>query len=190
MEALQHANQTVMARRVEIFSQVAPKLNRLLCFVAFVGRWKEITPQDVLDLKRDTDEVMYANRLLFSPELFTSYRGFTERLFAMYATVDGDALIRARVSSHLGDRRLLPWWRADMAAMFDDWPVCEPAEAQRLYDELSSAFRVDLYITDLTRPLPPPTPGNGSTDTKDLDRLSPPSRPMLTGARRPGGSAR
>ena len=38
VEAVQWANQTVMTRRVELFTQVAPKLNQLLCFAIFVGR--------------------------------------------------------------------------------------------------------------------------------------------------------
>ena len=154
LDSLQRANQALVARRLELFGQVAPKLNRLLCFMAFVGRWKEITPADVLTLKRDVDEVMYVNRLLFSDALFAAYQAFMARLFAMYATVDGDALIRARISTNLGDRRNLPWWRPLMVDMFAKDHICEPAEAQLVYDNLSVAFREDLYVTDLTRPLP------------------------------------
>jgi hypothetical protein len=154
LDSLQHANQALVARRLELFEQVAPKLNRLLCFMAFLGRWKEITPADVLTLKRDADDVMYANRLLFSDRLFAAYQAFMWRLFAMYATVDGDALIRARIFTNLGDRQKLPWWRPFMVDMFAKDHICEPAEAQLLYDKLSVAFREDLYVTDLTRPLP------------------------------------
>ena len=41
--------------------QVAPKLNQLLCFGTFVGRWKEITPEQATGLKRHLDETMYAS---------------------------------------------------------------------------------------------------------------------------------
>jgi hypothetical protein len=153
VEAMQYANQTVVARRIEVFGQVAPKLNRLLCFAAFVGRWKETTPGDALLLKRDVDEVMFTNRLIFSDALFTAYQGFMAQFFAMYENIDGDAPIRARISSRLGDRRLLPWWHADMAAMFASDGTCEPEEAQLAYDQLSAAFRADLYVTDLSQPL-------------------------------------
>jgi hypothetical protein len=139
LKAIQYANQTVVGRRLEVFEQVAPKLNKLLCFFAFVGRWKEITPNEVLILKRDADEVMFTNRLLFSDALFGAYQAFTERFFAMFATVDGDALIRARIASSLGDRRRLPWWNPDMAAMFARQLTCEPADAQLAYDQLSAA---------------------------------------------------
>jgi hypothetical protein len=36
---VQWANQTVLTRRLEIFNQVAPHLNQLLCFATFVGGW-------------------------------------------------------------------------------------------------------------------------------------------------------
>ncbi len=162
VESLQYANQTVVTRRLEVFGQVAPKLNKLLCFVAFVGRWKEITPADALLLKRDIDEIMYTNRLLFSDVLFAAYQRFMGRFFAMYATVDGDALIRARMASDLGDRRNLPWWNDKMARMFARDHVCEPGEAQQVYNDLSAAFRADLYVTDLTRPLNQPVPKEGA----------------------------
>ena len=41
-----------------------------------------------------------------------------------------------------------------MEEMFDQDQICEPAEAQLVYNELSAAFRADLYVTDLTQPLP------------------------------------
>jgi hypothetical protein len=165
LEALQHANQTVVARRLEVFVEVAPKLNKLLCFMAFVGRWKEITPADALTLKRDVDEVMFTNRLLFSDALFAAYQRLMARFFAMYATVDGDALIRARISSDLGDRRQRSWWSPFMAAMFAQDNLCEPADAHRAYAELSAAFREDLYVTDLSRPLSPQVAKSGSRHT-------------------------
>ena len=72
IERVQWANQTVVNRRLEIFTLVATPLNRLLCFGAFVGRWKEIEPSEAIKLKRDLDEIMYANRVLFS--VFTLLR--------------------------------------------------------------------------------------------------------------------
>jgi hypothetical protein len=114
-------------------------------------------------LKRDVDEVMYANRLLFSVELFDAYRALMNGLFAMYATVDGDAPILARIAGPLGDRRLLPWWMPQMAAMFASDQRCHPEDALRLYDDLSAAFRIDLYVIDLAQGFDP-VPGGRAAD--------------------------
>ncbi len=89
LEAVQWANQTVIERRLDIFQQVAPKVNRLLCFAIFVGAWKEIAPADAIRLKRETDEIMYVHRVLFSRTLFDAYLAFTETLFETSARRGG-----------------------------------------------------------------------------------------------------
>lgn len=154
VEDVRWANQTVLTRRMEIFTEVAPKLNKLLCFATFVGRWKEITPAQTIAAKRDLDEVMYANRPLFSPELFDAYHRFMDTYFAMYATEDGDALIRVGIRSVWGDRRNMPWWHADMASLFTGVDASSGLDqVQAAYDALAAAFRADLYVTRTTRPL-------------------------------------
>ena len=39
----------------------------------FVGTWKEIDPPKAIAIKRDLDQIMYANKVLFSDELFAAY---------------------------------------------------------------------------------------------------------------------
>src|SRR6202042_318169 len=99
IEQIQWANQTVVTRRLDVFGQLAPGLNQLLCFATFVGGWKEIQPHQAIATKRQLDETMYANRVLFSDELFAAYREFMTTLFAMYAARGGDAHLRAPIES-------------------------------------------------------------------------------------------
>jgi hypothetical protein len=154
VEQVQWSNQTVVARRLQIFSEVAPKLNRLLCFATFVGLWKEIKPAQVVALKRELDETMYANRLLFSDDLFAGYQAFMATLFAMYASTDADAPLRSPISqAGLGDRRNLPWWEAAMANSFSTGTPATLPEIHAAYDTLSQSFRADLYVTHATNPL-------------------------------------
>jgi hypothetical protein len=157
IERVQWANQTVVSCRLEIFSQVAPCLNQLLCFATFVGGWKEIEPRQAIALKRKTDETIYANRVLFSDALFAAYRAFMAAMFAMYATTEGDALLRAPVASQWGSRRNLPWWHESLGAMFSaDADADSRASVDRIqaaYDRLSRQFRADLYVTHDARPL-------------------------------------
>ena len=153
VEAVQWANQTVVARRLEIFNRVAPQLNQLYCFGAFVGRWKETTPQQAVALKRDVDETMYANRVLFSDELFVAYQAFTATLFAEFARAHGDAPLRVQVASKWGDRRKLSWWNASSLALFTESNTCQAEDVQNAYGALGEHFRADLYVTHTERPL-------------------------------------
>ena len=149
VEQAQWANQNVITRRLSIFGDVAPKLNRLLCFATFVGSWKEVQPKQVVALKRALDETMYSNRLLFSDELFAAYQRFMATMFAMFATVDADAPLRAPISHPgLGDRRNLAWWDRGLEACFSIDNPASLEEIRYAYEDLSRHFRGDLHVID------------------------------------------
>jgi hypothetical protein len=152
IEQVQWANQTVVTRRLDIFAQLAPGLNQLLCFATFVGGWKEIEPRQAIATKRQLDETMYANRVLFSDQLFAAYHQFMTNLFAMYATTGADALLRAPIESKWGDRRKLSWWDESMVGLFAA-TAASLDDIQAAHDQLSERFRADLYVTRQTEPL-------------------------------------
>jgi hypothetical protein len=153
IEQVRWANQMVVTRRLDIFGQLAPGLNQLLCFATFVGGWKEIQPQQAIALKRQLDETMYANRLLFSDQLFAAYHQFMTALFAMYATTDADAHVRAPIDSEWGSRRNMPWWEDSMTALFSTDSPGGIGDIQAAHDQLAQRFRTELYVTHQARPL-------------------------------------
>jgi hypothetical protein len=158
IEQVQWANQTVVTRRLDIFAQLAPGLNQLLCFATFVGGWKEIQPRQAIVIKRQLDETMYASKVLFSGQLFAAYHQFMTTLFAMYATTDADAHLRAPIESQWGDRRNMPWWDDSMTNLFSTDNLASIDDIQAAYDQLAQRFRADLYVTRQARPLLPTQP--------------------------------
>ena len=153
IEQVQWANQTAVTRRLDIFGQLAPGLNQLLCFATFVGGWKEIQPRQAIVLKRQLDETMYASKVLFSDQLFAAYHQFMTTLFAMYATSDADAHLRAPIESKWGNRRNMPWWdEKSMASLFSADSVSTD-DIQAAHDLLAQRFRAELYVTRQTQPL-------------------------------------
>ena len=153
LEQVQWANQTVVTRRLELFADIAPGLNKLLCFATFVGSWKELEPAAVIALKRRLDETMYANRVLFSEELFEAYRHFMGTLFAMWTSTDADAPLRAPIESQWGSRRNMPWWEDSMTALFRTTDPSRTDDIQEAYEQLSEQFRAELYVTRQNQPL-------------------------------------
>jgi hypothetical protein len=152
IEQVQWANQTVVTHRLNVFDKLAPGLNQLLCFATFVGGWKEIDPRKAIAIKRELDQIMYANKVLFSDELFAAYHRFMTVLFAMFAATGADARVRAPIESKWGNRRELTWWNDVMGVLFTDDAV-GLEEIQAAYEELSQQFRADLYVTRQARPL-------------------------------------
>jgi len=112
-------------------------------------RWqlKEITPAHAIRLKRETDEIMYVHRVLFSPELFDAYLAFMRTIFELYARADDDAPLRVAISSPLGNRRNLSWWDESMEREFSTSDIPSLDEVQAAHDALGERFRRDLYIT-------------------------------------------
>ncbi len=154
IEQVQWANQTVVTRRLDVFARLAPGLNQLLCFATFVGGWKEIEPRQAITTKRQLDEIMYANKVLFSEPLFAAYHHFMSTLFAMYATTDADAHLRAPIQSRWGNRRNMPWWEEDtMASLFSTTSIVSLDAIQAAHDRLAERFRDDLYVTQQDQPL-------------------------------------
>jgi len=152
IEQVQWANQTVVTHRLDVYDKLAPGLNQLLCFATFVGRWKEIDPRTAIAIKRDLDQTMYVNKVLFSEELFAAYHQFMTVLFAMFATTGADAKVRAPIESKWGSRRDLSWWDDTMSGRFTD-EAASLEDIQAAYDALSQQFRADLYVTHQGRPL-------------------------------------
>jgi hypothetical protein len=152
IEQVQWANQTVVTRRLEIFDNLAPGLNQLLCFATFVGGWKEVDPHKAIAIKRDLDQIMYANKVLFSNELFAAYHAFMSALFDMFGTTGADAKIRAPIQSKWGSRRDLNWWNDALSGRFTD-EAASLEGIQASYDALGEQFRADLYVTHQARPL-------------------------------------
>jgi hypothetical protein len=158
IEQVQWANQTVVTRRLDVFGQLAPGLNQLLCFATFVGGWKEIQPRQAIAIKRQLDETMYANKVLFSEQLFAAYHQFMTTLFAMYATTDADAHLRAPIKSQWGDRRNMPWWDDSMTSLFSPDKIVSTDDIQAAHDQLAQRFRGELYVTHQAHPLLPTQP--------------------------------
>jgi hypothetical protein len=154
IEQVQWANQTFVNRRLDIFGELAPGLNKLLCFGTFVGGWKEIDPRKAIGVKRELDEIMYAHRVLFSDGLFGAYHHFMSTLFDMFATTDADAHVRAPIESKWGNRRNMPWWNESVAKLFSPSKLVTIEDIQAAHDQLAERFRADLYVTEQTRPFP------------------------------------
>jgi len=58
MNKKQWSNQKIVEKRMEVYDRMVPKLNDIYCFCCYVGNWNELTPMDILRLKRDLDKDM------------------------------------------------------------------------------------------------------------------------------------
>ena len=94
----------IIYKRLEIYDQIAPDLNRIYCFRRLLGYWKEISPPDLIATKRRLDRAVNINRHLLSEEFYRAYLDFMGVTFRTFTGPGEDAKIRAVVVHDLGDR--------------------------------------------------------------------------------------
>lgn len=101
------ANQKIIEKRLQLFDQIAPRLNDLYCFYLFIGRWKEISPMDLVQIKRELDRLVYTYRAILGVELTETYRNFMDKVaFHVYNKAGENARIIGEIENRLGDRRI------------------------------------------------------------------------------------
>lgn len=100
LEAAQWAQQKIVERRIRAYDELAPEMNRLYCYFAYVGSWKESTPADMVGLKRHMDERAYVSAPLFDRDFLRLYTELTDLCFSTFGRWGEDARLRT-----LTDRR-------------------------------------------------------------------------------------
>jgi hypothetical protein len=82
--------------RLSIYKEAAPLLNEILAYHFYVGRWKERSPADIIEKKRQLDSLMYSNIAIFTPTFFDLYRTFMRQSFRAAGNHYGESRIRTQ----------------------------------------------------------------------------------------------
>lgn len=92
----------IIEKRVDTYELIGKDLNDIFCFVARVGNWKQLTPDEVVSKKRTVDQLMYINRPYWSDKSFTSYIVFMNYAFEVYSGSGENAKIRSNFEKYKG----------------------------------------------------------------------------------------
>ncbi|MBW0016497.1 MAG: hypothetical protein JO236_02970 [Mycobacterium sp.] len=148
-EASQWRNQELIKARLQYFGQLAPMLNDLMCYLTFIGRWKELTPPEVIVIKRDTDRLFYSVAPLFSQTTVTAYQDFVGVCFNTHNRWGVDA----RICSGFLRRREASRqpWRSEWEELFthqegDSIKESSMTAVRAAYDKLLAALVADIEL--------------------------------------------
>ena len=144
-EHLQWASQKVIEKRLRVFEELAPLLNDILCYFTYIGCWKEFSPPDMVNLKRQADRIAYVNAPLFPADFLTHYNKFIGLCYGTYSGWGQDAKLRTqyRRRAEASSEKWLEEW----AACFADENQCMDAKALRdAYGEFVAYFAKELGI--------------------------------------------
>lgn len=93
LESAQWSQQKIIERRIQAYDELAPELNRLFCFFAYVGSWKETTPPEIINLKRTLDRCAHISAPLFDPDFLPIYTGLLDCCFTTFGRWGDDASV-------------------------------------------------------------------------------------------------
>lgn len=166
MEHLQWASQKLIEKRLAVFDELAPLLNDLMCYFAYIGVWKEFTPAEIIKLKRCLDRIAHINAPLFPSVFLRRYNAFINLCYKPHQGWGLDAKLRTQFQS----RRKVAGaeWKSEWDKLFDSTDCPPAAEIRQAYAEfvalLAEAVGVGIQAEDVL-------PGNSRIDPDELNTV-------------------
>lgn len=111
VERLREQSDKLGEKRMELYDRIGVKINEVFCYFWYVGKWKDMSPFDVLEKKRELDAVIHTYRPFFSDEFFALYRQFIQASFAEYAAMGEDAKLRTTLKDRA--KRFRGEWKGE-----------------------------------------------------------------------------
>lgn len=158
-EQMQWRSQKLVEKRLSIYDVLAPDLNDLLCYFTYVGRWRDVDPGYMVNLKRSLDKKVYLAAPLFSAEVFRAYMAFQSLCFKTYEGWAKDPLLRTQFGQR---REARADWKSEWDGLFSKKEdVSDPKDIGRAYRKVMESLASDIGVNQ-SFVLPPngKIPGN------------------------------
>jgi hypothetical protein len=136
-------NQRIVEKRIEIYDRIGPKLNDLISFYCYSGDWKEITPIDIIRLKKELDKDINIYTPLFSNDLSKKYTDFIHLCFVSFSGWEHKEKIKSLYEIR---QEYNVEWKDDWIQFFDTNNVIEAIKMKESYNELMEYVKKDLSL--------------------------------------------
>jgi len=77
----QHYENAVVTKRMILYDEIGRNIDGLYSYYFYVGRWKEITPDEILQKLRGVDDVMFTYQPIFSKPFFDNFIKLRDEMF-------------------------------------------------------------------------------------------------------------
>jgi hypothetical protein len=134
----QSRNDLLLKARFESYGLLAPDLNRLMCYLTFIGSWRDESPVEIVALKRRLDANFHVAAPLFSSGVNDAYRALMDLSFSTFGYWGQDAVIKSAAY-----RRRQSWRRADVKWDAEWGEMFEIADSGTVLGETLTAYRVE-----------------------------------------------
>lgn len=91
---------SIIEKRAGIYAEIQDDLNNIYSYIIRVGKWKELTPEDILESKRLVDQKFHTTKPYWSENTMTQYEELMKVCFKTYRGHGKDAGIRAEIEQY------------------------------------------------------------------------------------------
>lgn len=141
-EHIQWRNQKLIEKRLTVYDDLAKLLNDNLCYFTYVGNWKDRTPKDVVQSKREIDRIIYLAAPLFSKKFFQTCIDYQELCFETYNGTGRDALLK---TTFLKREEFCANWRPEWSDCFST-KITSPYEIEIAYRMVMQSFADEIGL--------------------------------------------
>jgi len=147
-ESVLRKSEQILSEKQKTYSKLGENLNIIYVYVADVGDFRQYTPSQVVDKKRNADRTFFMYRPYWSRETLGRYTEFMDSAFEMYTGVGKNARIRTNAREKKAAYALdnKPW-QSDWDDSFTG--QSDPNIKDR-YDALVSAFLNDIATSTIS----------------------------------------
>lgn len=142
-EHRQWRSQKLIEKRLDVYDDLAPDLNDLLCYFTFVGCWRDLDPPAVVAMKRKVDKKIHLASPLFSKQFFSSCMDFQNLCFETYSGWGRDALLRTTVARRKEARPRD--WNGEWDKCFSEQPS-DPRAVRAAYSAIMAVLSEDIGV--------------------------------------------
>jgi hypothetical protein len=147
----QSRSQELLEARLDYYTSLLPRLNDLMCYMTFIGGWRDVRPPDVIRLKRELDRDFNCAWPLFSKGVKPAYDQFMNLCFKTFNEWGSDPRFLSSAYRRREAWCLPEGWDRSWDAMFaySDTRVIPGSELMALrsaYDALVRAMVKDLNL--------------------------------------------
>jgi hypothetical protein len=143
--------EAAITEKAKHYAAISPLLNRIYCYRRLVNDYLERSPEEILQAKREADQVFWTFEYIWSPEFHRAYNAFMDDAFDMWQGKGGRAVLRVDGRDYpIGPST--PGWRAFTGESAD----CALCDA--VYKQLQWAIAHDLGLAhrrDVGKPAVP-----------------------------------
>lgn len=144
MPSHQQPDQKITEKRLDIYDEIAGRLHDMLSFFSYTGNWEDISPYEILRVKRELDKELALYGPLFPDELIEKCHGFIKLCFISASGWEHDIKIKSlyelRQEHQTG-------WDDEWIRYFDTKNVAEAVLLKEKFHELISGFNQELNLS-------------------------------------------